>query len=206
MPLPLMQYAKIKNNYCICYFGPADEYIVQLLYLRPLIEEKLPGIKIHIGCRDGLSYLANQNERMEIKSTIKEKKRSYAHLKELKCNMEDHPIYDLLEKSNLLNLPKKETKEAYTQRCIISSRGMRPTRDLTTNQIKAINQRYKLQGFKEIYISDDIEGAGIVVGVESTVFYKAACAGIKTVLVPTGLGTDLYKSIVKRPEILNLPE
>jgi hypothetical protein len=206
MPLPFTQYAKIKDRYCICYFGPADEYILQLLYLRPIIEAKFPGLEIHIGCRDSLSYLADQNERMDTKSVIKENKRNYAHLKELRCNMEKHPVYELLESSNIFDIPRKQLIKNHTSRCVISSKGVQPTKDLTVNQLQTIKQKYALQGFKEIYISDDVEGAGLVVGVESTAFYKAVFSGIKTVLVPTGVGTDLYKMICDQPEILNLSE
>ena len=206
MPLPFTKYADIKDQYCICYFGPCDEYIVQLLYLRSFIETKFPGIEIHIGCRDSLSYLSANHKRIVPKSQIKDKKRNYAHIRELKCNMEDHPVYKLLEESGLEHIQvAKDVDAHHTHRCVICPRGVLPTKSLTSTQIKMIESRYRTKGFSEIYVSDDIQGAGVVAGVESPGLFRAACQGIRTALVPTGLGIKLYKMIARKGEIIDIP-
>lgn len=206
MPLPFTKYAEIKDRYCICYFGPCDEYIIQLLYLRPFIESELPGLEIHIGCRDSMSYLSGSHRRIAPKSQIKDEKLNYAHLIELKCNMGEHPVYKLLQDSRLENMQVyKDVEPHHTRRCVICPHGTLPTKSMTDNQIRAIESRYRAQGFSDIYVSDNIEGAGIVVGVESKGLFEAACKGVRTVLVPTGLGTQLYKMIARKGEVIALP-
>jgi len=77
MTLPLSQYVKVKDRYCIHYVGPNDEYIDQLIHIRPAIEEDLPGIKIYICCRVGLEYLKEKYERLIVESEFDKNEVAY---------------------------------------------------------------------------------------------------------------------------------
>ena len=194
MSTPFPKYAIVKNNYCICYFGNCNEYLIQLKYLRSIIEKELPGIKIYIGFKDGLHGLLEGESNIVPNDVLKIKKKKYAYIRELKCNMVDHPVWELLKESNIspsipdVPLPDKTIK------CVISSRGVLPTKSLSEAQISKIKSIYQAKGYA-IEVDGNIDGAGCVVGVESVSLFQAAFLGIETALVPTGIGTDLYKSL-----------
>jgi len=199
MPIPLTTYADIKNNYCICYFGQCDEYIVQLRYLRPYIENFMPGLKIHIGYRDNVEYLLEGEERIMSKSSFKKQKKNFAHINQLKCNMTEHPIYKLLKDSNI-NV-SFNNKEEHTIKCVIVAKGTVPTNHLTKEQIARETSKAEAAGY-QVSLDGNIEGAGYVVGVESVQLFEAAFKGIKTALIPTGLGTELYKSLFPQGKVI----
>ena len=50
----------------------------------------------------------------------------------------------------------------------------------------------------------DITGAGVVVGVESPGLFLAAAKGLETHLVPTGVGTRLYKKLCPQGNIIEV--
>lgn len=205
MPVPLTNYARIKNRYCICYYGPCDEYIVQLINLRPLIEKNLPGLQIFISCKDDLDYLVKNQERIVLKSKILEEKKNFAHLRQLKCNMEEHPVYSLLEESNInLNL-KVDLEKEYSKKCVITPMGILPTKSLSPNQIEHLKNVARNKGFTDVIVGDDISGAGLVIGVENSTLFQAAFKGIRTILVDTGLGKQIYK-LITNGEVIEPPK
>jgi len=94
------QYAKVKDNYCICYFGHNDEYLAQLVRVKPLIEAALPGIHIHLGCKDDKAHLLEGHSPLKL-SEIKIRRKDYAYVREMKFNGRTHPIKDLLEECGI---------------------------------------------------------------------------------------------------------
>ncbi len=46
--ISFIEYAKISDNYCICYFGYADEYLVQLRMLQPILEREFDEALGHV--------------------------------------------------------------------------------------------------------------------------------------------------------------
>jgi hypothetical protein len=102
MAFPLPHYAKIKDNYCIVYQGPNDEFVTQLIRVRPYIEEQLPGIKIYIACKDELTCSAKGQKTIFAVSTLKERRNQFAYIRHLKNNLRDNPVKQLLEESGLL--------------------------------------------------------------------------------------------------------
>lgn len=187
------KYAKIKDNYCICYFGPSDEYVFQLKLLKPVFEREFPGIKIFIGCRDDkTNILDGCNDILKV-SDLKMRRFEFCHLHEIRYNQKTHPIEDFLVESSIRNVAiTNEVKKEHTNRCVIISQGSYPTVSLTSTQIDLLKRQVVSEGFEPV-ISNDIEGAGLVIGVESLGLFKAASLGIKTKLVPTGIGARLYK-------------
>lgn len=61
MPIPLPKYAKIKDNYCIGYFGTDPNVVQQLKRARPFIEKELPGLKLFISCPDEMVPLLGED-------------------------------------------------------------------------------------------------------------------------------------------------
>lgn len=205
MAFPFPQYVKIKDRYCIYYAGSNDEYVFQLLYLKPYIEQELSGIEIWICCKQHLSYLVENQKRIIFTSEIQTHKYDFAYIRDLKNNQIIHPIYELLEESKLL-LPTLEFPKSINQNlktCIICSQGHAPTKSLTENQITKIKKIIQNKGY-EISTNQNVEQCGWVIGVESLPLFKAATLGIKTTLISTGVGDKLYEKLFPKEEILKL--
>ena len=192
MPISILNYTTIKDKYCICYLGCCNEYVVQLIFLRPYIEEQLPGLQIYICCKSELSHLTNGYERIIYNSEIQDKKKEFAHIRTLKCNMIDHPILELFNESDLV-LPRFPSQSS-TRKCVIYPRGCIPTQSISVDVVNKIKEHCNLEGYS-VQIDGNMTGAGWVVGVENENLYTAGFKGIKTSLIPTGIGTKLYKSL-----------
>jgi len=79
-----------------------------------------------------------------------------------------------------------------------------PTKPLTNVQIDKAKSMCQAEGYFAD-IDGDVTGAGWVIGVESIALFQAATQGIKTSLIPTGVGTDLYKAMFpKNGSVLDL--
>lgn len=199
------QYSKIYNNYCVCYFAGADEYLVQLTLLRPIIEQKFPNLNIYIGCADEskrIAFLKNDPKTLT-KDELRLKKNNFAHIHELKFNGEtrEHPIEHFLSSSgiteyDLNTIPQTER----TVRCLIAPRSCHPTKDLTRDQIDRFKVMAEDKGFV-VDVGDNIKGAGLVIGPENPCVFQAAAKGVKTILVSNGVGTHLYKKMFPFGEV-----
>jgi len=95
IPFPL--YAKIKDHYCIGYYGDSEETILQLKRARPIIETELPGIKIYISCNDEKIHLLNNEERIIPRSQLETVIKEIAYFREITTES----VIDLLEESNI---------------------------------------------------------------------------------------------------------
>lgn len=186
-------YAKVKDNYCICYFGYSDEYLVQLRLIKPLLEKRFPGLNICFGCKDDKKHLLKGCEPILEVSKIKVSKKGFAHIREVRCNNQTHPIEDLLDECGIKNsVIVKKNQPRLTSKCVIITKGNYPTRDLETREIQTLKIVAREDGF-DIDVDGDIADASLVMGVESIGLFEAAARGVATQLVPTGLGTRLYK-------------
>ncbi len=76
----------------MCYFGTESEFIQKLIDAIPLIEQKFAPIEIHLGCRDSVHYIFEEHPRIHKHSIIKEAKRNFAYVRELKHNFVENPI------------------------------------------------------------------------------------------------------------------
>lgn len=196
------KYAAIKDFYCICYFGPNDEYLVQLRLLKSCIEKHFSGIRIFIGCRDDKTQIAKCDDVLSL-SELKEKRLDFGHIRELTFKGKSHPIEDFLLESGISNFViQDELQETYTQKCIILSEGMYPTASLDAKTIDKLKKSAENQGF---YVdeSGDASNVGLVIGVECPQIYEAAAQGVRTWLCPTGIGTKLFQKMFPKAEVLN---
>ena len=118
------QYARIKDNYCLCYFGYSDEYLVQLKLLKPVLEQHFPGLNICLGCKDDKAHLLRDSGHVLLLSQIKMERRSYGYIREICFNSQTHPVEDLLVESGIKELNLDFPRKARTNNlCVIITEG-----------------------------------------------------------------------------------
>jgi len=198
--IPLPEYAKIKDKYCIAYFGNCDEYLVQLKFLRPIMEKTYPGIQVYLACKpSALEWL--EGEENVVTGTINH--REFGYFRELRCDMRSHPVEAFMKESNIHCGPVRAIPIASpTKRGVIIQNGMLPTRSMSMDQILAC-RKFLFSKSCTIEMDGDIENADIVVGVESPKLFQAGANGTQVALVPTGFGENLFKSMYPRGTVLN---
>lgn len=155
-------YAKIKDNYCICYFGYSNEYLIQLDTLRPFIEKQYPGLNIYLGCKDDVAHLLS-GKTLKL-SHIKSRKSEFAHIRELKYDHQSHPIEQFIKECNIKNyMIDNKSQKDMTTLCVIISHGSYPTTNLTNEQIQKCKMIARSQRF-DVAVDVDIQDAGWVIG------------------------------------------
>ena len=196
-------YAKISNNYCICYFGHSNEYLVQLLLLQPIIESKLKGLNIFLGCKDECAHLLDGFEKTLKISDLKARKKDFAHIREIQFNGVDHPIESLMVEANIQHYVVPIKPSQRTRKCVICTKGNYPTTPLMKSQIQHLKVTAMEEGYEPM-LDVDVDDSGLVMGVECQRLFQAAAKGIETRLVPTGIGTRLYERMFQRAKVLKL--
>ena len=196
MALPFTEYCKIKDKYCLIYLGSAKDYLVQLRLLKPSIEEQLKGIELNICCRDEYLYIFNDNKTFPY-SQINSYKNYFAHTKEIKCDMNKHPILELMQESSLTipEIVAVPHSRKSCKSCFIISEGILPTKSIASEIIK---KRIASLGLSICY---DYKEADVVVGIESEEVFEAAAAGKRTILVESGIGTELFRKMFPSCEV-----
>lgn len=106
IPLPL--YAKIKDRYCIGYFGKSEDTLLDLKKARPVIEKELPGIQVYICCDDEKADLLSGEDRVFLKSELQDKIKEIAYFRE----MLEETVIDLLEESKIPYPPELFSKSS----------------------------------------------------------------------------------------------
>lgn len=167
------------------------------------MEKQLPGIKVFIACRNDSTYLLRGEERILSKEELQDRKTEFAYIRELTCDMESHPIENFMKESNLPCGPIATPVVDLVRHCVLLTNGILPTKTLSAAQIQKAIQHIQSKGY-EPEINGSIDGAGWVVGVENEYLFQAAAAGKKTTLIPTGFGTELFKSMFPTGELLPL--
>lgn len=198
------KYAKIKDRYCLSYFGTSDEYLLQIFLIKPFIENKFNGVKIYIGCRDDKKHLFGKNDYILEKSQIIKERLNFGYIREITFNGKEHPIENLVRECEIDNIEiSNQLQEEHTTKCVIITKGNYPTVSLDQNKVNALKRIATQNGF-ECVLDEDISNAGLVMGVESWNLFKAASEGIKTKLWPTGMGTNLYKFMFPKGELITI--
>lgn len=190
MPIPLYKYAKLKDKYCFSYFGPCNEYVLLLNYIIDKLKEKFDGTNVFIACNDSIKPIFNEDYVIP-KSSFN--KQDYGYVKNIRCDMKSHPIEKIIKECGI-NLSKVETLKTKSKKCVIYTNGMLPTKNLNPKEIQFLTNYFTGKGW-DVCINQDNEDAGLVVGVENMSFFQAAINGINTILIPTGLGNNLYQSL-----------
>jgi hypothetical protein len=197
------KYAKIKDFYCLCYYGNSDEYLLQLALIKPLIENRFPGVQVYIGCKDEKKQLFLNDDFVLKRSTLIDRS-NFGYIREIKFNGKTHPIQELMDECEIKNLVICEKlQQEYNNKCVIITKANYPTISLDQNKITILKRIAQQDGF-EYCLDEDVRDAGLVIGVESWGLFEAASKGIRTKLYPTGVGADLYKSLFPRGEIIKI--
>lgn len=190
--ISLANYAKIKDKYCICYYGPCKEYILQLKLLKKIIEKNFPKIQIGFGCRDEYYECFGPEYDVMKSSEIKLKRENYAHISEIKFDGIKHPILQFLENCEIKEYEIESLKKNHrTKKCTIITQATYPAKNLNEDQINKLKKIAHDQQY-EIEIDGDINDSDLVMGTESYKLFEAAYLGSDVKLVPTGIGTEFY--------------
>jgi hypothetical protein len=205
MNLHLPRYREVKDRYCVCYFGPCDEYITLLCGLRKIIEANLPGLQLYVGCRDHLYGSENTVPESAVIKMIREPwGTAFGHIREIRCDLSNHPVEKFLSESGLLLGPASPYEPQMGNRVLsLNPNGVSPTRSLTETQTAKVIAKYKEEGW-EVRINYPWQEAGLVVGVENTPLWSAAIAGKPVTLCETGLGTALFRVIASWGEVISV--
>lgn len=190
-------YAKIKDRYCIAYFGSCNEYIVQLRLLRPIMERTFPGVQVYLACKDELlNTLLKNEERTLGREDLRTRRKDFAYVRELVCDGQSHPVEEFMRESGmpLGPVPNKGWPRDGFGNCVIYPQAFFPSKSLTDEQIRKIMDMARKQEY-EPRVNGPIEDAEWVIGPENEQVFEAAAQGYKTTLVATGIGENLFKSM-----------
>lgn len=222
MSIAFSYYAKIRNNYCISYYGLIPEYIVILRLLRPYMNKKYPHLKIFISCRDEFKYLLDDEPDVIGFSEIYNHKNNFAYIRELNTSITPPHALEVLIKDSLPDFkPDHISFNSNVKKCLICPDGALPTRSYQhSNKLRTYAES---RGYKSIVVGSDIhpgssqvderpnnnkfkflDEVGWVIGVENEFLFEAVRRGIKTTLIPTGFGNNLYKLLSPFGEITTL--
>ena len=201
--MPLPQYAKIKDNYCIAYFGNNKEHLIQLKLLRPYMESTFPGVKVYLSCREDSVYLFKEEERIITKEKLKENKHMFGYIRELLCDMQSNPVEEFMKESEIPYGPIHYEQKINNKKCVLLTNGIAPVRSLNGDQIKLAISHIQNKGY-DLEINEQINNAGWVVGVENEQFYQAAVDGKAVTLIPTGFGENIFKKLFPGGQILKI--
>ena len=182
------------------YFGPSKEYLVQLRLLRPILEKKFVDLNIHFCCKDDDINLLGKEKTLTM-SQLSVKRNKFAHVYEFFTNNQVHPIEEMLKECEITEYETNTPDIEQSNKCVIVSEGNYPTKNLNKAQINKLKNKATASGYE---VGEGLEGAGWVIGVESTELFEAAGKGIKTTLVETGVGTNLYEKMFPKGETIKI--
>lgn len=201
--IDLPDYAKIKDNYCISYFGYSKEYLTQLRLLRPQMEQAFPGIKVYLCCRDDLSYLFHGEPRTLVKSKLFEEKKQFAYVREISYTEGEHPVEQIFIESDIQIKPICLSTQGYGTANLLTN-AVSPVKSLSHKQIQFALDYIKSKNCN-FQINKDWNQFDWIVGVENELLYEAASSGKKVTLISNEIGENLFKKMFPKAEILNVP-
>jgi hypothetical protein len=204
--IALPDYAKVKDNYCIAYFGHSKEYIVQLRLLRPIMETSFPGIKVYLSCKDQYMYLLKNEERIVSETDLLKNKKQYAYIREITCDMTKHPIEQFMLESDMPCGPIRDQDTHFDMlngSCTLLTSCNPPTRSLNGFYIQKAIQFIRQKGCEPV-LNKSIDAFDWIIGVENDALYEAAAMGKRVTLISTGLGENLFRSMFPRAQIIHL--
>jgi hypothetical protein len=195
--MSFQNYIKIKDKCAIYYLGSAYEYIIQLISLMPYIKETLSGLQIDVFCKDEIASVIGA----KFISVFQETKYDYGYILELTHDLDYHPVEKILKECGIkygaVDVPSIDGNIL----CSICPESLFNSMALTSIQVNKAKEHAQKAGYT---LTNDSFNAGWIIGPENYALFLAASRGLKTSLIPTGLGTNLYKKMFPSGEILNL--
>jgi hypothetical protein len=223
MTVAFTHYAKVRNKYCYAYYGLVPEYVTQLRMLRPLLSRQFPDLTVFISCLDDFMYLMGDEENTITFTEMKENKARFAHIHEIGTSINPpHAIWQVIKDTVPDIKLDIQLREQHARRCFVCPDGALPTKSY--QQVERLKAYAAGRGFTVKVVGSEVhpghcqvdfrpvgaeklallEKTDWVIGVENEFLFEAIRRGIKTTLVPTGIGTELYKKLCPSGEILQL--
>lgn len=222
MSIALTYYAIVRNNYCLSYFGRLPEYVVLLRTIRPHLRLAYPELRLFISCRDEMIDLLESEEDVVPYSLIHDKKNDFAYIREIVINVNSpHSMLSFIKESLPGFRPVRPEPVMNGRRCLVCPDGGLPTKSYPdAARLKAYAEARE---YKTTVVGSDIHPgtaevdsrpatgklalvaeADWVLGVENEYLFEGVRRNVKTTLVPTGIGTNLYKLLCPHGEIMTL--
>lgn len=95
--IPYKNYIKLKNKYCVQYYGVEQSFLIQLIELKNKIKLKYPEIDFYISCKD-------EFHQKHSKDTIPKSKTfndEYAYIRKITYDNINNPIELFAKESDL---------------------------------------------------------------------------------------------------------
>lgn len=192
--------------------------------MREQIQKQYPELRIFIACSDKLFFWIENEPDVLKQSEIKERLTEFAYIRQIETSSGvNHPLLELLTESNVKIHPIQINKlQKKSGNCLICPNGSYPTQPMP--DVEKYKAYARQQGFNTIIVGSDthqtykyfdinpsfhdkltiINDADWVIGVENEYLYSAGLIGTPVSLVPTGIGTNLFKALFRSGEILKL--
>lgn len=221
MSVTFTHYAKIMNHYCFAYFGLIPEYVVQLRTLRPHLEKLFPEVRIFIAVRDEIMYLLDGEKDLVPFSQIHDRKNEFAYIREVNTSVSPpHAMSVVFAETPALKV-SGDPPGVTVRHCLVCPDGALPTKPHPdAGRLKAYAQA---RGYRVTVIGSDLhpgpspvdarpgadklkflDDADWVIGVENEYLFEAVRRNIKTSLIPTGIGANIYKLLAPHGEIITV--
>lgn len=164
------------------------------------MEQTFPGIQVYIAHKESVAHLFKNSDQCLTREQLFNSKNQFAYIRELTCDMKSQPVEEFMKESNIPCGPLL-IKPNQAKRCVILTKGILPTRNLTDTQIQAAKTYAQKKGYQP-ELDAVIDPETLVIGVENEQFYAAALMGCPVTLIPTGIGENLFKTMFPHGEIL----
>ena len=167
------------------------------------MEKTFPGVEVYIACKEEAMRIFKDEHRVLSKKELEQSYGELAYIRELNCNMRDHPVQQFMIESGIPYGPINQKVNTLNKNCLIVSKGQLPTKSLTESQLDLVKNLAKNQGYT-VATDGNYKDFGWIIGVESEEIFEAAALGIRTTLIITGFGEKLYQKMYPSGEILRL--
>jgi hypothetical protein len=202
MAILLPEYNRIKDNYCIAYYGHCKDLVLEIKLLLPQMREHYPEINIFISCLDQYSYYFKEENNFIPQSQIQNKKSDLAYIRELKYNDEIHPLYRFLKESEIKIKPVAVVPKPIGKTIGLICQSNSPVKSLSGSEIQKYINYCENKGYKVII--NEANNVDWIIGVESAQLIEAAVSGKSVTLIQSGLGTDLLMKMFENLGVLNI--
>lgn len=165
------------------------------------MEKTFPGVQVFLSCRDEYMYLLEGQERIISRTSLKENKKNFAYIREIFCDLLQHPVEAFMKESDIPILTELSCKLSQPSSCVLITKCSPPVKTLSGTQINKILKQYN---HLNPAMNQPINDFDLVIGVESDELYEAGAQGKMISLIPTGFGKNLFKSMFPWGEILNI--
>lgn len=195
-----------------------------MVAIRKQIQRQYPELRIFIACSDNLFFWIENEPDVIRQSEIKDRLTEFAYIRQIETSSgSNHPLLEILTESNIniQPIPIRKLQRQFGN-CLICPNGSYPTQPMPN--VEKYKSYARQHGFNPVIVGSDthqtykafdinpsghdklavINNADWVIGVENEYLFTAGIQGVPVSLVPTGIGTNLFKALFRTGEILSL--